>query len=288
MKRSTLAMLRSLLAAALVLPATPAIAQVASDDAIVETIRTSGTRIETPTAVLWVGANTLNEAEAQAFAAALDRGVTAIAGLIGSRLDSAHYGSSRIEVFVGNGIGVSHVYGSYRHMRYNLPYLFLDAEKVRAGEAPYLHEATHLLSWRFGSHSLREGFASWVESRIIADGGASTSGLFGASSPEAVDQQARERIDGPGAEEVLPFIGKNGFADQRVTSPERPRVRAAYYLLSQSFVQHLIREIGLPVFLAVYSSEDPETQLLKTTQRDLAAWKNQWLDALRAQPKAAK
>jgi hypothetical protein len=256
--------------------ATSVLAQVPADDAIVAELRTNGAKFTTPDIILWVGEGTLSDSAADSFAEDLQMGVTEIQRILSRRLDRDRYGSEdRIHVFVADGIGVSHVYGSYAHTEHPLPYLFLDAEKVQKGESPYLHELTHILAWQFGSHSLREGLASYVEAVIRIKLGLTSKALFGAT-PEAIDSQAAERVTSPAAAEVLPWIGASGFAPSSVTSPNRPKVRAAYYTLSQSFVQHVIRELGLATFLEVYTSTDPPGELLRRTSRSLDDWKAHW------------
>lgn len=104
----------------------------------------------------------------------------------------------------------------------------------------------------------------------------SSKGLFGAASPEAVDGQASARLSSPAAAEVLPWIGAAGFAPGSVTSPKRQKVRAAYYSLSQSFAQYMIRELSLDAFMEVYRSADPPAELRRSTGRSLEQWKDQW------------
>lgn len=271
-------MVIALLFAACITP--PVEAQVASDDSIAAVLRHGGIRLESASAVLWVEAGALSPSESQAFLEDLSTGISRIGALLGSSLDTVHYGQNRIEVFVARDLGISHVYGSYQHMSYDRPYLYLDAAKVVSGEAPYLHELTHILAWTFGSHSLREGLASYVESEIRQEAESTGSALFGATSPEAVDRQAAAKLTDPGASEVIPWLGKTGFAPIRVTSPERPRVRALYYTLSQSFAQYLIEQLGMAGFMAVYSSLDPEEKLLQATGKPLDHWKESWQAAL--------
>lgn len=255
-------------------------AQVAADDSIAAALMAGGDRFETSRTILWVESGSLTPGRAREFSDQLEDGVAAIEQMLGRSLDSAHYGGTKIQVFVGTGIGISHVYGSYDHMKYDRPFLYLDAEKVATGEAPYLHEATHLMAWRFGSHSLREGLASYVEAELRSRSDSASGALFGASSPEAVDRDASERLESRGAVEVLPWIGRTGFAPASITSPERPRIRATYYVLSQSFAQYLIEAIGLQRFLAVYESDDAERELLAVSGDSLEAWKDRWKAAL--------
>lgn len=279
----TVTQMRSLILAVLLCAgciASPVSAQVAADDSITAFLRQNGIRLESPAVLLWIETGALSPDQSRVFLNDLSHGIDRIGGLLGVSLDTVHYGQSRVEVFVAGDLGISHVYGSYRHMSYNRPYLYLDAEKVVSGEAPYLHELTHLLAWSFGSHSLREGLASYIESVIRAEAESTGSALFGAISPAVADQQAAAKLTHPGASEVLPWIGKSGFAPAGVTSPERPRIRALYYTLSQSFAQYLISRLGLEPFMAVYASPNPEEKLLQTTGMSLEDWKQMWQAAL--------
>lgn len=211
--------MRSAGALLLWLMAGPAIAhpQVDADDVLVDSLRRTGVRVEAPKSIMWVQQGALDDQEIHAFAESFGRAVVAIERLIGNGIDSSHYGGAQIHVFVARNVGISHVYGSYQHMRYNLPYLFLDAEKVRSGEAPYIHESAHIVAWRFGSHSLREGLASYLEAQIRTEAGLPGSALFGASSVEAVDRDAAARLDAPAAAEVLAWIGATGGASASLT-----------------------------------------------------------------------
>lgn len=277
-------MLARLVLSAVVLAAvvSPLRAQVAADDSIASATRGAGTRHASARAVLWVGAGALSATESARFLAALDTGVATLERLLGRTLDRAHYDEDTIQVFVAEGVGVSHVYGGYSHPRHTKPYLYLDAAKVRAGEAPYLHEATHLLVRGFGSHSLREGVASWAESEVIASGVGVGTGLFGSGAPAEVDARAAMLVDSLAAPEVLAAIGRGGPADQQVTSPRRPRVRAAYYLLSQSFAQYLVRTLGLPTTLRLYEEATTDGAYPEITGRTLETLKSEWTAAIRA------
>jgi hypothetical protein len=259
----------------------PLRSQVAVDDSVAAATRTAGLRLAGSRAVLWVGPGALDAAESARFLAALDTGIAALERLLGRTLDRAHYGEDTIQVFVAEGVGVSHVYGGYAHPRHDKPYLYLDAARVRAGEAPYLHEATHLLVRRFGSHSLREGVASWAESEVIATGVGIGTGLFGSGAPDQVDARAAALVDSLPAPEVLAAIGRGGMADPAVTSPRRPRVRAAYYLLSQSFAQYLVRTLGAGTTLRLYEEATRDDTYLDVAGMSLDSLKDGWLRSLR-------
>ena len=276
-------LLRTAAAAALSLAAAGAAAQVPADDSIVARVRRDGTRHDAPRAVLWVDRDALPPEEARAFAALVSDGVAAVERITARALDRARYGEERIHVFVSRAVTVSHVYGSYDHQRHARPYLFLSAAKVRRREAPYLHEATHLVAWRFGSHSLREGVASHVESLAAAEGAGYAAGLFGVRDAASADSLARLAVSGAAAERVLPWVGGPGFAPASVTSPSDLEARAAYYVLSQSLAQFLARELGLATVLRLYEAEDTERAYVALTGRDRAAWTRRWIAGLRGE-----
>lgn len=281
---------RALRVAVLVLPLlVPAAARaqsgaVARDDSVAARLRTAAAPIETPRARVWVEPGALSAAQAQDLAARFTVGVAAVERALGRSLDRARYGTDRIDVFVAEGIGASHVYGGYAHMRHARPWLYLDAARVRAGAAPYLHETTHLVAWRFGSHSLREGLASWTESLVSARGEGQHSQLFGVSGVESADQLAHAALATPAGERALSAIGRPGPADAAITAGP-PDVRAAYYVLSQSFVRHLIERVGLAVALQLMESDAPDGYE-RLTGRALAQWRADWLAALGTGPSA--
>lgn len=251
----------------------------AADDSVSALLMREGTRHETAHVVLWVALGALSQAEASAFAAELDGGVSALTALLGGGLDREHYRDDVVQVFVSGGIGVSHVFAGYAHPRFDKPYLFLNAGKVRDGSAPYLHELAHILAWRFGSHSLREGFATYLALEVSAAGVGRSGGLFGVTDRAAADSLGRALLDTPGGRAALPWIGRGGYADESVTSPENPEARAAYYVLGQSYARFLVERLGMPAFRRVLEAEDTDAALA-ATGRSAEEWRNAWLVSL--------
>ncbi|HZH44719.1 MAG TPA: hypothetical protein VEY50_11620 [Lysobacter sp.] len=264
--------------------ALPAYAQVAQDDAVVARLHAAGQRHETPHVVLWSAPEALGETEAEALANALEQGVVAIGALLGTQLDTAHYAEDKVHVFVARGIDVSHVYGGYRHPQYDKPYLFLDVRRVRGGRAPYLHELTHLLAWRFGSHSLREGLASYVELELAAAGHGRSSGLFGMTDRDAAHGRALALLATEPAAGIVPQLGGRGGPEGGVTGTDDAASRETYYVLAQSFVRFLVERIGLPEFLQVYGDDDPDAAVARLTGAPMDVWRARWLQSLRGAP----
>ncbi len=252
----------------------------AADSAIAARLMAEVQPHRTPRVVLWAQPDMLPAEEARAFAQELDTGVAAIERLTGERLDRAHYGDSVVHVFVSGRVTVSHVYGGYAHPRYTRPYLYLNPQRVRRRAAPYLHELTHIVLWRFGSHSLREGFASVVEGRLAEEGVGYNSGVFGPGPRAEVDSAAADVLSRGEGKLILPWIGRSGGTDPSITSAQEPETRTAFYLLTRSFVQHLLDQIDIPTFIRLYRAEDTEAAYRELTGSSLEEWRASWTRAL--------
>jgi hypothetical protein len=164
---------------------------------------------------------------------------------LGRPFDEATYGP-RVKIFVSSSIRVSHVWRGYAHRQDPRPYVFLApfaAEGALDGSnATYAHELAHLLTWRYSSHSLREGLADYLALQL---------------HPGAAV--------GPVPANATGRIAPNSFADVLGTTlPAPPAItqdratRTGYYLASRRFVQYLIAERGMQVFLQLYDAADPE------------------------------
>lgn len=256
-----------------------------ADSAIAARMMAEVQPVRTARVVLWAQPDALPAEEARAFAAELEAGVAAIEALTGARLDREHYADSTIHVFVSGRVTVSHVYGGYAHPNYDRPYLYLNPQRVRNRAAPYLHELTHILLWRFGSHSLREGFASYVEAALAAGGVGYNSGVFGPAPRAEVDSAAAAVLASPTGAAVLPWIGRAGGTDASVTSAGNAESRAAFYLLTRSFVHYLLDEMEMPAFLRLYAADDTDAAYRELTGRSLEELRAGWIQRVtRATP----
>ncbi len=225
---------------------------------------------------LWAEPDPLSAEAAQAFAAELEKGLLAIEALTGEQVDADHYGGSTVHVFVSPRVTISHVYGGYAHASFDKAYLYLSPQRVKSRTAPYLHELTHIVLWRFGSHSLREGFASYVEGRLAGEGVGYNSGVFGPESRGDVDASAAAALKTSVGQSVLPWIGPSGATDPAITSAGNEETRAAFYLLARSFVQHLLDSIDVAIFIRLYRAEDTEAAYQQLTGRSLDDWRASW------------
>ena len=88
----------------------------------------------------------------------------------GLKLDTATYGS-KVRVYVSDAIAVSHVWRGYQHSTDPKAIIFLNLRVYHGAmggkNATHIHELTHLFTWRYNSHTLREGIADYVALKIL-------------------------------------------------------------------------------------------------------------------------
>ena len=180
--------------------------------------------------------------------------------ITGLQLDTATLGP-RIQIVVSASAGVSHVWHSYNHPRQPRGVIFLNAlayrGAIKGSNATYIHEMTHLFTWNYHSHTLREGLADWVALAVLPDAGVGP-------NPNGHDP----------ATVIQPII-----ADYLGTTKPPPdwlqsdaQMRSAYYYASYRFVKHMIERKGLATFMMLYNSSTPETAMVMLYQvaRDTA------------------
>jgi hypothetical protein len=90
--------------------------------------------------------------------------------LTGLKLDTATLGP-KVRVYVSDGIRVSHVWRGYQHPTDPKAIIFLNLRVYQGAmsgkNATHVHELTHLFTWRYNSHTLREGVADYVALKIL-------------------------------------------------------------------------------------------------------------------------
>jgi hypothetical protein len=165
---------------------------------------------------------------------------------LGRPLDTQTLGA-RVRIYVARATRVSHVWRGYEHPTDPQAALFLTpqvATLALAGtNATYAHELAHLLTWRFHSHTLREGLADYLALQIHPGAGVGPNKLGGAPAPLL-------------SAEICRYLGTTEAPpDALMTDPE---FRRAYYYASYRFVDFLIRRGGMQTFLSLYDAAEPE------------------------------
>ena len=217
---------------------------VVSDEQIVQEARlvASGTRVDLYQHGVTVDTTLLEAAE---------RALARMESLLGRKLDEATLGS-RIRIYVSIGTTISHVWRAYDHPNDPQPVLFLNPRVARLAvpgtDATYAHEIAHLLTWRYYSHTLREGLADYLALQVHPGAGIGPS-AEGYASPPAVPR------------EIEAFLGTTRAVPGALMTDIQ--FRRAYYYASYRFVRFLVERAGMATFLKLYEARDPESELMR-------------------------
>jgi hypothetical protein len=168
--------------------------------------------------------------------------------LLGRNLDESTLGP-RVRIYVSASTTISHVWRGYNHPSDPKAMVFLSPRvaeaALRGANATYAHELAHLLTWRYASHTLREGLADYLALQIHPGAGVGPNPQ-GYASPPSVSSDIEE------------YLGTTRAPPGAVISDAA--FRRAYYFASYRFVRYLIERAGIAVFLRLYDASDPESE----------------------------
>ena len=181
-----------------------------------------------------------------ALAGAAERALARMEEILGTKLDEATLGP-RVRIYVSASTRISHVWRGYRHPEEPRAVVFLNTRVAEAAvhgtNATYAHELAHLLTWRFHSHSLREGLADYLALQLHPGAGVGPNAR-GYGSPPA-------EVAG-----VADLLGTTTAPPPELATDAA--YRRAYYFASYRFVRHLIARAGMSTFLRLYEAPEPE------------------------------
>jgi len=167
----------------------------------------------------------------------------------GLKFDTATLGP-KVRVYVSDAVQISHVWKAYDHPSDPRAIIFLNLRAYSGAmsgtNATHIHELAHLFTWRYNSHTLREGIADYVALRIHP-GAAVGPNPGGGEAPPDIPPEILEHL---GTTKPPP-----GWLS---TDPVR---RRAYYFASRRFVGYLVEMKGMETFMKLYVSENPETAI---------------------------
>jgi hypothetical protein len=103
--------------------------------------------------------------------------------------------------------------------------------------ATLVHEMTHLFTWRYNSHSLREGIADYVARAVMPNAAVGPNDANSVSTP--VDW-------------AFKYLGSNMPAPFELTTDAK--FRKNYYFLSYVFVKALIDRTSMADFFSFYDN----------------------------------
>lgn len=182
----------------------------------------------------------------EALAQVADQAIAKMEALLDCRWDTATFGE-RVSVYVSADTRVSHVLGGYEHQNNPKAVLFLNpivAQAALSGRnATYAHELAHLLTWRYHSHTLREGLADYLALQLHP--------LAGVGPNRDGHNTIPPLVDG-----IPELLGTTAAPPNRLLHDQA--FRESYYASSYRLVSHLIGTAGMAKFLELYAARDPE------------------------------
>jgi hypothetical protein len=178
-----------------------------------------------------------------------EQALAQIEQLTGRPYDAATLGP-RIAIYLSASTRISHVWKGYDQPQDPRGILFLSLRAYRGAltgeDATYAHELAHLVTWRFYSHTLREGLADYLALQIHPGGGVGPN-QANAETPTSASGEVKACL----ATTVAPPPWLASDAQRR----------REYYWACRRFVQFLIDRQGMSKFMALYDSREPEKEL---------------------------
>jgi hypothetical protein len=212
----------------------------------------------------------LSPAEADAFEALADQGVTDLEALVGPSLPPGARRTGRIRFVVSSRAAISRTWGRT---------ILLPLERVRTRSAPYLHETVHaLIPSRGDGVWLSEGLACYLESWVSEHRGGYDAHVFTRAGDQGIHAAARRVLDSGSGRAILPWVG--GHGEPPLLEEDRSGVARPFYVLSHSLTKFLVDRAGLDAVVRALASSDSD--LRATTGQPSEAWKHDWLLALGA------
>lgn len=245
----------------------------ADDDEIARRLEAEGFRVSRPRVEVFVP-SARGARAAEACADRVANGIGVVERELGRVLDTARYGDGPIRVFISPEIMPSHVYHGYSHPRFNKPWVYFPLRQATADTEPYLHELTHLVLWKYGSHTLREGFAHHVMLRKPRLSGGVNRIHMGISKRADADRTAGESLRGPLGRSLLGFMGANGIPGLDTAVGD---ARDIYYVTSYSFVASMLDHMDQDRFMELHVADDVEGASRRVTGRGMEEWRALWL-----------
>lgn len=247
------------------LAVSPLVAQRLTDEELQADLREHGVRIATKRAVLHFDSQGLTPEQRKEFAGLVDQGIRHVQSFLklGSRKE-------KLEFFISARVRISHT---------NYEGIFLPMQRVADRNAPYLHETAHaLIPGDTRSIWLMEGFASYVESHVSEKYGGYAGHVFVLGRSSEIDREAQNHLETEGGKRAVTYIAAHGVP--RGFYYDRQRVAAPYYVLSHSFIKHLVEKTGLKQVLALHRPEDAVAALEETTGKSGELWRSEWLASI--------
>jgi len=263
----------------------------ADDSARIAFIKQHGRSYQNANAILWVPVDSLDPSWLPALADSVGRSVAKLRSLVGAH-EWQRIGTRPITYFLSPGRFVSHATGNAA--------VLIALNKVRQGQAPFLHEASHELLqgpapyWpdeypdsvsqaaaqdRFPDW-LAEGLPDYLAQTTAAATGFREGDVFEIGGLAKADSVCAARLATNSRRgEILAVIGSSGTLPLLFTTA-RQDVAPTFYACSQSFTAYLVRRVGLQNVVALFPqfpSGKWQDALASEARRSLPDLRNDWM-----------
>ena len=233
-----------------------------SDREMAADLAKNGVGLETDRAALWFEDGVLRLEEMIEFSNLVNQGILDIEAYLGV----SRTGGRKIRYYISTQVEISH--STWRSV-------YLPMSRVRRHSAPYLHETAHVVApcndcpmW------FTEGLASYVQSYVSEHSGGYDGGIFSRQGNRGIDQSARRWLAQERGLAVVPCIGTPG--EPPAINYDRSNVAAPFYVMAQSFVKFLVETATLEKLRPVFEAQDFDAELLNSSGKSAAEWKELW------------
>ncbi len=177
--------------------------------------------------------------------------------------------------------------------------LFVAFPRLKNGQAPVLHEATHVLlfpsrayisghpeifnaSSSEGSAWLGEGLAAFVGLSAAKRANVSEGDPIGGGNLDTVDSLCAKALRTPVGAELLPFIGAEGEPAALRSRERRLEVAPQFYACATSFTKFLVAKVGIEAVVDSLAELHSEPALEKAAGTNIDGLRSDWRKAIGA------
>lgn len=226
-----------------------------TDSASIAWLATNGRRVDGRHVVVWAPTDSLSDTHQRALVDSLDRGVTTLRALVGGPYAWQRERGGKVTYYLVPGSIISHAREA----------VFISVNRARTGQAPYLHETSHVLlmtrgpfipdEWPDSTHVasaalrfplwLSEGIADVLAQTAAPQSGVTEGDVLGVGGLQKADSTCASRLRAsPYRAEIERVVGATGRVDA-LFSTDRSKVAPTFYACAQSMAKFVVDRIGL-------------------------------------------
>jgi hypothetical protein len=255
------------------------------DERLMRELRAGGVVERRTRATVWFEDGAVEPRERKELADLVDRGIRNLEKYLGGPYPWQKWQRPKIEYFVSGRIGVSRMNADLG------PFVMLSLGRVRAKDAPYLHETVHVLMagkdergvaypmWR------EEGFASFVADEVVRKSGGWHFAYMTHGGNATVHGECAELLADSQTSGVDSYIGTGGRPSGReMWARSAPGgvapARRAMYVCGQSYVKFLVDRYGLKTVMRLFAETDSVEGQRRVFGKPVDQLRQEWHGAL--------